>query len=164
MTFRWQLWSWFCGFDCEIEYTKIYRTCVIVKQSKTWYQTTDGETNTNTKLSIVYCKKIPSKLEVAPLYAKCGLDWMGEWIPLRLLWLLEHLAVLTNKPWNPSWTLRGWEFLVGTIGTHTDGEDDCDWAKRAIYGAAEGIHSAWCQPRSQNNRQTNPKVAALLRI
>ena len=42
-------------------------------------------------------KKIPSKLEVAPLYAKCGLDWMGEWIPLRLLRLLEHLAVLTNS-------------------------------------------------------------------
>ena len=43
---------------------------------------------------IVKEKKIPSKLEVAPLYAKCGLDWMGEWIPLRLLRLLEHLAVL----------------------------------------------------------------------
>ena len=37
--------------------------------------------------------KIPSKLEVAPP-PKCGLDWMGEWIPLRLLRLLEHLAVL----------------------------------------------------------------------
>ena len=36
-------------------------------------------------------KKIPSKLEVAPP-PKCGL---GEWvIPLRLLQLLEHLAVL----------------------------------------------------------------------
>ena len=35
--------------------------------------------------------KIPSKLEVAPP-PKCGL---GEWvIPLRLLRLLEHLAVL----------------------------------------------------------------------
>ena len=35
--------------------------------------------------------KIPSKLEVAPP-PKCGL---GEWvIPLRLLQLLEHLAVL----------------------------------------------------------------------
>ena len=37
VTFWWQLWSWFCGFDCEIEYTKIYRTCVIVKQSKTLF-------------------------------------------------------------------------------------------------------------------------------
>ena len=36
-------------------------------------------------------EKIPSKLEVAPP-PKCGL---GEWvIPLRLLRLLEHLAVL----------------------------------------------------------------------
>ena len=46
-------------------------------------------------------QKIPSKLEVAPLYANCGLDgWMDGWvIPLRLLRLLEHLAVLkTHLP------------------------------------------------------------------
>ena len=43
--------------------------------------------------------KIPSKLEAAPLYAKCGLDgWMDGWvIPLRLLRLLEHLAVLKTE-------------------------------------------------------------------
>ena len=36
--------------------------------------------------------KIPSKLEVAPhaLGAKCWLDGL-DWIPLSLLWLLEHL-------------------------------------------------------------------------
>ena len=41
--------------------------------------------------------KIPSKLEVAPP-PKCGLGdgWMEWVIPLRLLRLLEHLAVLTK--------------------------------------------------------------------
>ena len=46
-------------------------------------------------------EKIPSKLEVAPP-PKCGL---GEWvIPLRLLRLLEHLAVLKIR----------WEVLFKT--------------------------------------------------
>ena len=38
-----------------------------------------------------YWQKIPSKLEVA-LPPKCWLDgWVMEWIPLRLLRVLEHL-------------------------------------------------------------------------
>ena len=45
------------------------------------------------KFKSLLVPKIPSKLEVAPP-PKCGL---GEWvIPLRLLRLLEHLAVLTR--------------------------------------------------------------------
>ena len=44
-----------------------------------------------------FSKKIPSKLEVAPYALKMLTGWMGEWvIPLRLLQLLEHLAVPIN--------------------------------------------------------------------
>ena len=42
-------------------------------------------------------EKIPSKLEVAPHALKMWTG-LGEWIPLRLLRLLEHLAVLKNTP------------------------------------------------------------------
>ena len=49
-----------------------------------------------TQLLANIAKKIPSKLEVAPPLSKMC-EWVMEWvIPLRLLRLLEHLAVLIN--------------------------------------------------------------------
>ena len=92
------LWShltFFCFLWQEhVSYSpKVFIGKSSVKQN---YQTLSYKCNLGEGCSDlrISCKKIPSKLEVAPP-PKCGL---GEWvIPLRLLRLLEHLAVLKNE-------------------------------------------------------------------
>ena len=88
---------------CEVSSCKVAQCTLtdIYEIYETWAPSigTLLRCNINVEFALVnsneprWMNKIPSKLEVAPPL-KCGL---GEWvIPLRLLRLLEHLAVLIN--------------------------------------------------------------------